>query len=190
MKREDVDKREKDLCDLLKSLSLPDLDVNNNEIYTSIVTGLHAVYDLDNGVYRHSYSKIFILLSKIHTDPIPNSLDILIQNLRYVYYTVQKDARETPEFRKAIYKLYDHVNLDIARINFLDNQNEGFYSKFLTGYKAISQGYDELKSNHVEIIESNNSIKQEYNNLKEEFASLEKQAKDVNKKTSASIFKA
>lgn len=48
MKREDVDKREKDLCDLLKSLSSTDLDVNKNEIYTSIITSLHAVYDLDN----------------------------------------------------------------------------------------------------------------------------------------------
>lgn len=153
MKRKDVDKREDDLCDLLKSLSSPDLDVNNNEIYTSIITSLHAVYDLDNekdNTYRHSYSKIFILLSTIHTEQtLQNSLDSLIQNLRFVYYKVQKDSKENPAFRKAIYKLYDHVNLDIARIIFFEKENTGYYSKVIHDYIALKKDADKANNDFL-----------------------------------------
>ena len=185
MKREDVDKREKALCDLLKSLSSPNLDVNNDESYRLIITSLHAVYDLDDErdhVYRHSYSQIFILLSKIHTEQtLQNSLDSLIQNLRFVYYKVQKDPKENSKFRQAIYKLYDHVNLDTARINFLNNENKEYYSRFLKDYEKISQEYIDLKRYHEDLIDNYNSILHEYTKLKGDFSELEQQVKVANK---------
>jgi hypothetical protein len=170
MKREDVDKREKDLCDLLKSLSSTDLDVNKNEIYTSIITSLHAVYDLDNekdNVYRHSYSQIFILLSKLHTEQtLQNSLDSLIQNLRFVYYKVQKDSKENSAFRKAIYKLYDHVNLDIARIVFFEKENTGYYSKVIHNYTVLKNDVNKA-NNDFQKTASDLKISQEKSKIDE-----------------------
>ena len=159
MKREDVEKRESDLCDLLNELSSPELDVNQDAVYQSIVGRLHMVYDIDNAghsVYRHSYSQIFIVLSKIHKGSSLNSLDTLIQNLQFVYYKVQSNANpEEARFRKAVYKLYDHVNLDIARINFLDNENAEYYSKVIQGYTAL-----------------NNSVKKENNDFQTKLSDL------------------
>ena len=72
-------------------------------------------YNSDTDHFRHYYSDIFAILTLIDGDPENGNLDILAQNMQTIkdgYVGKEKDIS------KEIIKLYDHTNLDIARINY------------------------------------------------------------------------
>lgn len=97
--------------------------------------------------FRHYYSDIFSTLTLIDGDSSIGSLDILAQNIQTVkdgYIPKNTDDNgNTIDISKEIVKLYDHTNLDIARIN---------YSKTMT-----NETMSELAKNRllVESLEQN-----------------------------------
>ncbi len=72
--------------------------------------------------FRHYYSDIFSTLTLIDGDSSIGSLDILAQNIQTIkdgYISKNTDENgNNIDISKAIIKLYDHTNLDIARINY------------------------------------------------------------------------
>lgn len=72
--------------------------------------------------FRHYYSDIFSTLTLIDGDSSMGSLDILAQNIQTIkdgYIPKNLDENgDNIDISKAIIKLYDHTNLDIARINY------------------------------------------------------------------------
>lgn len=73
--------------------------------------------------FRHYYSDIFSILSLIDADSSIGSLDNLATNVKIIKeeYTPNKnqdDEGTCIDISKEIAKLYDHTNLDIARINY------------------------------------------------------------------------
>lgn len=74
--------------------------------------------------YRHFYSDIFIVLTAIQQGDRPGAIDILGQNLAEIrrgYQPLNTDEAGKPiDIRDSLKKLYDHVSLDIARINYSD----------------------------------------------------------------------
>lgn len=74
--------------------------------------------------FRHFYSDVFSVLTFIHQDDGLGSIEILGQNLgaiRQGYQAKNKDSQGNPiDIHDELKKLYDHVSLDIARINYSD----------------------------------------------------------------------
>lgn len=79
-------------------------------------------YNYNKENFRHYYSDIFSTLTLIDGDSSIGSLDILAQNIQtikdgYVPKNIGDDGKII-DISKEIVKLYDHTNLDIARINY------------------------------------------------------------------------
>lgn len=150
MKREDVQQREVLLCEVLRTMADNAFDIRSDEVLSDIIAKFHKVYDLDGSreVYRHSYSKLFILLSELHKQTSGVSNETLNQNLEYLYFRIQQMEDESPQFRMAVYKLYDHINLDIARIHFLEKENKDYYDSFLNDYQSLRNDFQVSRENY------------------------------------------
>ena len=79
-------------------------------------------YNYNEKNFRHYYSDIFSTLTLIDGDLSLGSLDILAQNIQTIKDgykpTNQDETGDLIDISKEIIKLYDHTNLDIARINY------------------------------------------------------------------------
>lgn len=77
--------------------------------------------------FRHFYSDIFSLLTQIDNEGQAGSIEILAQNIGVLrkeykeYHANQNQTQQgnTNDISRGLDKLYDHVNLDIARINYV-----------------------------------------------------------------------
>lgn len=74
--------------------------------------------------FRHFYSDIFSLLTQIDDEGRLGSIEVLVQNIGVLRkgYQANKnmDSQGNPiNISRSLDKLYDHVNLDIARINYV-----------------------------------------------------------------------
>jgi hypothetical protein len=124
--------RNKKLQNLLRSLNeCDDLSANLERYYNSFF----EVYIITKGestdVYRHSYNDIFCTLLEIQKEQKdPQTLEQLPEKIRacvsysHKKYSEQKnnsanekDARKANRVRNCLYKLWDHVSLDVMRIN-------------------------------------------------------------------------
>lgn len=88
---------------------------------------LEALYDKepDGKRFRHFYTDIFSVLTQIRQNSDLGDINILGQNLDVIrsgYQPKNKapDGERIIDVSDAIKKLYDHVNLDIARITYSD----------------------------------------------------------------------
>lgn len=121
----------------------------------------HKVND-DN--FRHYYSDIFACLTMIDGNPEMGNIDILATNMQIIKdgYTggKNKDVNGNPiDVSKAIVKLYDHINLDIGRLNYTkritsDTQAELSKTKIL-----IEQLQKQLEESKKFSEEANQSFK-------------------------------
>lgn len=72
--------------------------------------------------FRHYYSDIFACLTLIDHDPSLGDIDILAQNMNTLkegYVPQNRDDKgNLIDISKEIIKLYDHINLDIGRLNY------------------------------------------------------------------------
>lgn len=127
-------KKDAQLVDILKSLAL---EVLNKDSLDSKVTELNDIYgdeDNDNG-YRHSYSNIFSTIASINQDSKMGTIEVLCNNL---YMLAKCSDIKNP---KRVEKLYDHVNLEIAQINYMSDMKNGLVSDI----SQIKQKNDEFK---------------------------------------------
>lgn len=88
---------------------------------------LERLYSSPNGQdqFRHFYSDIFIVLTTIHQGDRQGSIEVLGQNLGEIRKGYQPNRNKDEngnliDISDALKKLYDHVSLDIARINYSD----------------------------------------------------------------------
>jgi hypothetical protein len=106
-------------------------------------------YNYEKENFRHYYSDIFSTLTLIDGDASIGSLDILAQNIQTIKNGyIPKNCDENGEIiniSKEIVKLYDHTNLDIARIN---------YTKTMT-----NETLSELAKNRLLVVELKQKVK-------------------------------
>lgn len=92
----------------------------NKEKYYKRLESIYYNSEADN--FRHYYSDIFAWLTVINSEPGIGDLDILTQNIQVIkddYRPIRKDNNgKIIDVSKEIAKLYDHTNLEIARINY------------------------------------------------------------------------
>lgn len=65
--------------------------------------------------FRHEYSRIFLQLSIIRNKK-PQAIDVVAENLRHFVETQERN--ECP-YISCLMKLFDHVSLDVARMNYM-----------------------------------------------------------------------
>lgn len=80
-------------------------------------------YKTDEDNFRHFYSDLFSCLTIIDGNPNIGNIDILAENMKIVKDgyrpNVNNDINGNPiDISKEIIKLYDHINLDVGRLNY------------------------------------------------------------------------
>lgn len=91
---------------------------------SDIYIELESIYhDSDsNGNFRHFYSDLFAVITQIDSDMSKGNTEILTQNMELIrsgYQASNKDGNgKHIDICKEINKLYDHINLEISRLNY------------------------------------------------------------------------
>ena len=80
-------------------------------------------YKTDEDNFRHFYSDLFSCLTVIDGNPNIGNIDILAENMKIVKDeykpNINYDINGNPiDISKEIIKLYDHINLDVGRLNY------------------------------------------------------------------------
>ena len=157
--KEEIDLRDANLAEIISILSSDQEILSDDNVVLQIIDKLKQVYTVDQtgkSAYRHEYSRIFGKMKELK-DSNPNCLEILGQNIGLVYEKIQKDPDINEEFFKCCLKLYDHINLEIARMNYVDNIT-----------REIQNSTSKLNQNIKEIKDTSDSITNEIEDTKQE----------------------
>ncbi|NMA30282.1 MAG: hypothetical protein GX941_00475, partial [Candidatus Methanofastidiosa archaeon] len=113
--------------------------------------------------FRHYYSEIFSTLSQIDSDPELGDLETLAQNMYEIkngYRPMNKRSKshkDCIDVSPQINKLFDHVNLDIARIQYM---------------KKIEMQTLESKEELSHVLNSANELKQSVSSMQKEYITI------------------
>ena len=165
--------KRKEFCDILfelaKSQELLQDAYNRSVMYKR----LELLYDAESSEkpFRHFYSDIFYVLTQIQQNPKLGDINILGQNIDVIRdgYNPQnrsKDGERIIDVTDAINKLYDHLNLDIARIMYSDAAD-----RRISGEAALENIQTQINSIHMEA-----------QKIKEDFSIAEKKIVKVEEK--------
>lgn len=165
--------KRKEFCDILfelaKSQELLQDAYNRSVMYKR----LELLYDAESSEkpFRHFYSDIFYVLTQIQQNPKLGDINILGQNIDVIRdgYNPQnrsKDGERIIDVTDAINKLYDHLNLDIARIMYSDAAD-----RRISGEAALENIQTQINSIHMEA-----------QKIKEDFSVSEKKIVKVEEK--------
>ena len=161
--KEEIDLRDANLAEIISILSSDQEILSDENVVLQIIDKLKQVYTVDQtgkSAYRHEYSRIFGKMKELK-DSNPNCLEILGQNIGLVYEKIQKDPDINEEFFKCCLKLYDHINLEIARMNYVDNIT-----------REIQNSTSKMNQNIKEIKDTSDSITNEIEDTKQEAKKL------------------
>lgn len=176
----DENERQEELERILEELANSQEILQNqlNQYVDRIVT----VYS--DSDFRHRYSGFYAKITVIDGDDEGN-LDILSQNICILYEEICKRFREK-QVEKEVYngvrKLYDHVNLDIARINYIrtiSNRAEAIQQEVEETQKKVEETqqqtqitFDKLKSEIEDTKQQSVSILQKVQNAEREYIAI------------------
>lgn len=167
-----IESKRREFCKMLLKLSGSQDILKDYGTRHEIYLELEMIYS-DN--FRHYYSDIFIVLSLIERGPSDKySIDILGQNMA----TILNDyTKHHYDIKENLRKLYDHINLDIARIKF--SQSEDLKSlgieqqkKFKKQADAIQTECDLIKNEQEQMTQKLNNVQREYVAVLGIFASI------------------
>ncbi len=128
-------------------------------------------YKCEKENFRHFYSDIFAVLTLIDGDSDIGSLDILAQNMEAIkdgYVPKNMDENKNViDIRKEIIKLYDHTNLEIARINYTKTMSHETLSELAKTKKLLADLENDVEESQANIKEMTADIAKENNETKE-----------------------
>lgn len=177
-----MDERQTKLEEILVELSKSQDTLKDKKTKSEYFKKLEEIYYIpgaDN--YRHLYSGIYSTLSDISIDE-ELSLDILAQNINVIeqkYKPMNRDKKSGSEINISgeINKLYDHVNLDIARINF----SKGLSERVKQETKNIADEVKVTSENINDVQKENSNIKGSLDETNEELKRLIQETKKQQK---------
>jgi hypothetical protein len=159
--KKDIENRRYELRSLLFDLSKSQIALKTNREKSEIYKRLeHIYYYNKDEKFRHFYSDIYAALSLIDKDQSIGDLEILGQNLDIIMKNYEPDQNMDEDgnainIADEIFKLYDHVNLDIARLTALretGNKNkieqrrmDGLVSDIEKKYKKLEDTIPDIK---------------------------------------------
>lgn len=132
------DAKRKDLNDILLELAKDENFNQDKARKCSMYQRLECIYyNSDGNKFRHYYSDMFSVIVMIHNDQRVGDVNTLCANLSDImcgYRPMNKDKYgKIIDISDNIRKLYDHVNLDVSRINLSDGSD-----RVVSGKKSIS----------------------------------------------------
>lgn len=140
---------------------------------------LETIYwNTDRDNFRHYYSDIFAWLTFIDSNPSIGNLDILAQNIQIIkdgYVSKNKDNYDKPiDISKEIIKLYDHVNLEIGRINYTKRMTGRTLSELARTKLAVEDVDQKIKDSEIIREKAIEDLNSESVKLKEEIRDSQK----------------
>lgn len=143
------------LTDLLIELSSAQDLLKDNRKRSDYYRKLESIYyDADTDNFRHYYSDIFAVLTFIDSSTFGGNLDILAQNMQGIkdgYRSKNVDANgNLINIEKEINKLYDHTNLDIARINYTKRFTSETQSKLAQNEALLNNLQSQQRQSDIE----------------------------------------
>lgn len=114
--------------------------------------------------FRHYYSDIFSTLCLLKREGI--QLEIVSQNLNEVYKYCKK--KDDEEFCDKIKKLVDHTNLEVARINYVDD----FEKKLNINGESFSLRINEINEQINDVTTKLEDAKKKMNNSYSDFIAI------------------
>ena len=139
-------------------------------------------YNYNEENFRHYYSDIFSTLTLIDGDSSIGSLDILAQNIQTIKeeYTPENydESRNIIDISKEIVKLYDHTNLDIARINYTKTMTNETMSELAKNKLLVTNLEQNVQESEAALKELSN---QTINDLKQLSNRVQERQEDMQK---------
>ena len=144
-------------------------DANN---CTEIYNRLKNLYYDTNGkkVFRHFYSDILSVITQIQQTPNLGDINILGQNLEILKSNYISNKTDMVDISNEINKLYDHVSLEIARVNYLNAAD-----KRISGEEAINNLQTKVNRLSVKIDYEIDDLHTEYESVEEKLDNSQKE---------------
>ncbi len=108
------------LCELIQRLSKQNNYINEKKLLGNDVLLIQSIY---NENFRHNYSKISNTIYALLNHDIDCS-ELLSMNLEILSHKIYLDDKIDGTVKLSLYKLIDHINLEIGRYNLKGNDNE------------------------------------------------------------------
>ena len=173
--------REK-LKTLLADLAKVPINLETDKVRTEFYKRLEECYHNPNGPnFRHYYSDIFSTLTLIQNETISGSLQTLLFNISEIhrdYSSYNLDINGNPiNIRDCVDKLYDHVSLDIARIDFSaagdrEARNEAKIDELKRNVNSLSSGIEKAQKDLGDTRDELRDSKKEYISILGIFSSV------------------
>lgn len=173
-------KRQATLRSIIFRLSV---NLTDGDEIKKILNSLKDIYTYDDAgccEFRHEYSYIFGIINEIKNGNIvldgeqeKGSIDTLADNIRILHDTVYGQSSES--YVENVHKLYDHVNLEIGRINYIDK----IQKQLMDSEISLSQTVDEAREDY-------NTLKTEISSINESISETENKMSNSLKRTEAS----
>lgn len=135
--------------------------------------------------FRHEYSQFYSVLSQILTngENTESAREYLPNNLNALYKSVEKAYQKSPSQYQTLYsqvfKLKDHINLEISRINSI-----GIYeNKIRDLERDLEKNKKDLDCAKNEVEQANDSLKESTNLARDAFLKAEKAISEAEKMT-------
>lgn len=162
------EEKNKRLKEVLNALSNPSLDLQNPAVKKEFYLEFESIYWLgdDKELYRHLYSDFFDTITNIDNSPT-NDIETLVQNIRKlcVSYNSKYSKTEGADISDALLKLYDHISLDVRRLQYTKRLNYEHQGRLLGAVTQIAETEKNIDKQMKEAIEE---VKLEYINYIDE----------------------
>lgn len=168
----DQDKRNDKLIGILRELGDFELQqkLRLSDICDNYVNSFKKIYfdGMESGKkFRHSYSRIYqFIYDELYEEK--NDPSILDENINWLYKYCSKNNEL--EIAEALYKLMDHIEMDIVRISNLRNQVDGLRDD-------IDLLYDDTKK----LMDNSNRLDESYKKYDEQSSELNRKIKKFQK---------
>lgn len=172
-----IDENRERFKKLLFKLALRQDTFSSSQERRNIYLELEEIYcgDADTANFRHFYSDIFAVLSQIDDDISLGNLEILSQNMELVrkgYKPMNRDKNgKLIDIGMSVNKLYGHINLDIARINYFKKTEMRSYDelqKVMRTTKELEEKTEDMK----DAVEKVDEMQKQYITILGIFASI------------------
>lgn len=158
---QDLNKKRQEFRQILLELSADQEILKDPKKRSSFYLRLEKLYYAPDNEkrFRHFYSDIFSVLTQINDGDDQGSIDVLGQNMDILLCGYQAknsdDEGKTIDISDQIRKLYDHISLDIARINYSEKGDVE-----VSGQKSIEKIRSQINDDESKIITLQNSVKE------------------------------
>lgn len=166
MRNPDEQERRDKLIELLFELSKAQDIFREGKKRIDIFLKLEEIYYIHGSdeYFRHFYSDILSTLTQIDSDDNEGSLDVLAVNMQAIkdgYQAVNYDGDKLIDISKSIIKLFDHTNLEVARINYTKQLNNATKSDLASTKELLQKQREEFDNTKSETETIRNTLREE-----------------------------